>query len=264
MITAKLSGGIGNLLFEIAATIALARRNNSDAVFDLDAHQIDNQGCVATKYKDTILKNLKTAIIPFQDWGHQYEEPEFKYNELPFIEPQVINGYFQSERYFEDQKEYIKALFQFPYETRLRVTDFIGKTFETAGEDRVREITTIHVRMGDYVSKFSHIYHQCSMRYYQEAMSMFPDSDFLFVSDDMQWVKENFQGSNVFYSPFTDELDDMCLLSSGDNIIMANSSFSWWSAYLSHAEKVVAPKDWFKPDVKHDTSDLYLKEWIKI
>ena len=176
-----------------------------------------------------------------------------------------IDGYMQSERYFEDQKDYIKALFQFPESTREKVADFLNETFHTVEASyngKVRGVTTVHVRLGDYVSKFSHIYHQCSMRYYQEAMSMFPDSYFLFVSDDMQWVKENFQGDNVFYSPFTDELDDMCLLSSGDNIIMANSSFSWWASYLSQAEKIIAPKEWFKPDVKHDTSDLYLKDWI--
>jgi len=259
MITAKLSGGIGNLLFEIAATVALARRNNSEAVFDLDAHQIDNQGCVASKYKDTILKNLKTATIPFQNWGHEYEEPAFRYTEIPFIEPQILHGYFQSERYFEDQKDYIKALFKFPDETHDRVVDFLDdNNLGNSG----RDLVTVHVRMGDYVSKFSHIYHQCTLEYYREAMSMFPDSDFLFVSDDVEWVKKNFVGDNIFYSPFTDELDDMCLLSSGDNIIMANSSFSWWAAWLSNAQKVVAPKEWFKPNVGHDTSDLYLKEWI--
>ena len=257
MITAKLTGGLGNLMFEIAATCALALRNNASAVFDLEAHQIDNQGCSASKYKNTILRNLKTAIIPFETWGaHNYSEPEFSYNPIPFIEPSVLCGYWQSEKYFEDCKQYTRNLFHISAESMNKVDGFLGSL------PKGKAVTTCHFRKGDYAN-FPHIYYIQEKSYYEEAMKLFPDNTFVFLSDDLQWCKDNFQGDNIFFSPFTDELDDLTLMIMADNCIIANSSFSWWGAWLNYNEnkKVVAPKKWFKVGANLDTKDLYCKEW---
>ena len=71
---------------------------------------------------------------------------------------------------------------------------------------------------------------------------------------------------NFIFSPFTDELDDLILIMSCDNHIIANSSFSWWGSYLSESENkiVVCPKNWFGYQGPQDTQDLYLNNWIKL
>jgi hypothetical protein len=95
---------------------------------------------------------------------------------------------------------------------------------------------------------------------------MMGDVDFIFVSDDMNWVKENFKGNNIFYSDNSEEILDLTLMSICDNNIIANSSFSWWGAFLNENpnKKVIAPSKWFGPEGPSDTQDIYPTEWITI
>jgi hypothetical protein len=96
--------------------------------------------------------------------------------------------------------------------------------------------------------------------YYEKAMMLFPDSDFLIFSDDIEWCKEQSLFAGCEFSEGLNELDDMNLMANCKGIIMANSSFSWWGAYLSNA-KVVAPIEWYK-DTQERTK--LLPEWIRI
>ena len=91
---------------------------------------------------------------------------------------------------------------------------------------------------------------------------MFPDHNFILVSDDRLWCEQNmnmtvFNGSTPFV--------DMCMLSMCDHNIIANSSFSWWGAWLGNRGKVVCPSGWFGPNLKdHNTEDLYCEGWTVI
>ena len=86
--------------------------------------------------------------------------------------------------------------------------------------------------------------------------------DFVIVSDDMEWVKQNIIGDNIYYSDFYDEIKDFCLLTSCDHNINTNSTFSWWGAWLANSGKVVAPSMWFGPNnADKSTKDLYLDGW---
>jgi hypothetical protein len=97
-------------------------------------------------------------------------------------------------------------------------------------------------------------------------MELIGDSIFVFISDDINWVKEHFKGDNIVYSPFKTDIDDLILMSKCDNNIIANSSFSWWGAYLNKNEdkKVVAPIEWFGVNGPKDIQDIIPKNWIKI
>lgn len=96
--------------------------------------------------------------------------------------------------------------------------------------------------------------------YYEKAMALFPDSDFLIFSDDIEFCKNYPSFAGCEFSEGKTELEDMNLISSCKGIIMANSSFSFWGAYLSNA-KVVAPKEWYSDKIQRTK---LLKEWIKV
>jgi hypothetical protein len=100
-------------------------------------------------------------------------------------------------------------------------------------------------------------------------MSMFPDKEFLIFSDDIKWCENAdifFGGSSKgFHFSKNDQMVDMCLMSrcTGGHII-ANSTFSWWGAWLAKSEKVVAPKNWFGEKGHKDWQDIYCDGWIVI
>jgi len=125
----------------------------------------------------------------------------------------------------------------------------------------------VHVRRGDYLTIHDGLFHTpCNKKYYQRAMEMFDDADFLFFSDDMDWVKENFVGENIKYSNSNSAIVDFAMVTLCDHHILANSSFSWWSAWLNHSpdKKVIATSNWFGPMGPQDTYDLIPDEWIVV
>jgi hypothetical protein len=105
----------------------------------------------------------------------------------------------------------------------------------------------------------------CDMDYYQKAMDIIDAEKYIIISDDIEWCKNNFLGDKFIFSPFTNEIEDLYLLMNCNNHIIANSSFSWWGAYLCEKDnKVVSPKTWFGPQGPQDTEDIYIKDWIKL
>ena len=99
--------------------------------------------------------------------------------------------------------------------------------------------------------------------YYERAMAMFPDEKFLIFSDDPDWCASKFQGDNVQVMQKGNEIEDFNLLASCKHQIIANSSFSWWAAFLNPNEtkKVIAPKSWYADGVQRT---VLPKEWIQI
>ena len=260
MTSAKLMGGLGNQIFMMAAATALALRNNTEAVFDLEKCSTELQGNAAEKYRDNFYRNVKSASIALEG-ANIYKEPKFTFDEIPYSENLILEGYFQSEKYFADCKPHIRSMFHFEPERKERIQEYLN----SVGVDK--PITTIHIRRGDYL-KFPDVYYVCDKEYYERAMAELPGNNFVFVAygKDMDWVKENFSGENIFYSPFTEELDDLTLLSMGDNNIIANSTFSWWGAWFNpnQNKKVIAPKDWFKPQYNTSAEDMYCDGWLVI
>lgn len=178
-----------------------------------------------------------------------------------------LMGNWQSERYFKNIASTIRADFSFKSLPT-------GKNAELA--ERIGQITAVslHVRRGDIASNPASlaVHGLCSLDYYRRAIEHVASSvarpEFVIFSDDMAWVRENLQiGYPCHYVDHNKGLDsynDMRLMSLCHHHIIANSSFSWWGAWLNpRADKiVVAPQRWFS--ASFDSSDIVLSDWTKI
>ena len=257
MITSYLQGGLGNQMFQISAAYTLSRDINVDCVFDFDTCFTPAQGYPSNKYKNNFFKKINNQKLNLNSFK-LYREPKFSYSELPKEDNLMLFGNFQSERYFSKYKSDILNLFEFSEDKKNQVDNFIKETF---GNDSV---TAVHVRRGDYLSN-PNFHPTCSLEYYNQAMNLIGDGNFIFIADDINWCQNNFIGENIFYSPFTNEINDLLLLIMCNNHILANSSFSWWGAYMCNKNnKVIVPSNWFGPNGPQDTQDIYLDNWIKI
>jgi hypothetical protein len=249
MISCVLQGGLGNQMFQIAAAFTVAKSNDEDYGFDFENCFTPAQGNTSTKYLDNIFKNVKSISGIPTNFKLRYNEPVFNHVYMPPLKSALLTGYFQSEKYFSNYKEDIIKLFH------VKPIEFKKEGITTA----------IHVRRGDYL-KHPNFHPTCSVEYYTKAMETISEGEFIFVSDDIQWCKDNFKGDNIKYSSFDNEIDDLSLITECDNVIISNSSFSWWGAYLNQNESkvVIAPKIWFGPDGPVEQFDIIPETWMKI
>jgi hypothetical protein len=248
MISCVLQGGLGNQMFQIAATTGFAFDNNDQACFNLNFSNTILQGNPSHFYRENIYKNI--CYSENLTFDNAYHEPKFSYTEIPYQPNLLLNGYFQSEKYFINHKDLIINLFELPIE-------FVKKP--------ISNLTSVHIRRGDYV-KLNDYHSLLDIEYYNKSIELIGDGSFIFFSDDIEWVKQNFIGGNFYYSQYDNEILDLSLMSICDNNIIANSSFSWWGAYLNknNDKKVIAPSQWFGPRGPKDTQDITPENWIKI
>lgn len=233
-------GRLGNQLFQISAAVGLALRHNTEAKF------------YPWKYS-ILFKNQINQTLKSEDIKNRYKEAHFHYSKIPYYDGLDISGYFQSYKYFEDCASEIRKLFIFNIDAAADVKDFCS----------------IHVRRTDYLAASK--YHTVlGLDYYNYAMKYMKNrgiDKFLVFSDDMSWCKENIIGHNIFYSDNTDEIADLALMSKCGHNIIANSSFSWWGAWLNNNENktVIAPERWFGPANNNcNTNDLYCTDWVRL
>lgn len=256
MISCILQGGLGNQLFQIAASKSLAIDLQDELYINHSICYTPNQGHQSKKYKDIFFKGiLETNNIP----KTIYQEEKYSYTEIPKLKNITLHGYFQSEKYFIKNKNEIINQYNI-------LCNYEKEIIEWKSKHKINEITVgVHIRRGDYI-KFSHYHVVLGIEYYKKTFQLFNNCSFIIVSDDIEWAKQNFKGENIFYSDFNDEIKDFCLLSSCHHNIIANSSFSWWASYLNkNAEKIIcAPKTWFTQQANCDIKDLIPEKWIKI
>jgi hypothetical protein len=172
----------------------------------------------------------------------------------------LLIGYFQSEKYFEDIAADIRKDFR-PADGELsrRVCDGVA-----ALRKRGRPLVSIHVRRGDYLSVSPDGALLVAPERIERAMGGFHDSDFLMFSDDMAWCKSRFGRDDVSFSPFSSALEDLMAMTLCDHNIIANSSFSWWGAWLNSnpQKRVVAPRNWFgRVGNAGEDADIYPVSW---
>jgi hypothetical protein len=228
-------GRLGNCLFQIATTISTAIKNNTDYQFP------------PWQYEPNF--NLHNCFSSNIAVSKTYQEKAFHYDEIPASNSVDLIGYFQSWKYFENNKEEIAKALTPIYK------------FE-----REEGLCSLHIRRGDYLN-FQNCHPLMSMDYYSKAMEMSGCKKFLILSDDMDWAKRNFVGNQYEYSEGNGPAIDLALMAKTcESNIICNSSFSWWGAWLNKNEnkKVLAPSTWFGPALQHNTKDLLPPEWIKI
>ncbi len=220
----------------------------------------------ADKLKIGIIWKFRRKLANKKFFGMKLiSEDDFGYVDYDIKPETYVEGFFQSERFFPSN---IQSEFEFQ-------TDLTDKNKETADLITGSNSISLHVRRGDYVQKkrYQNMFATCSLDYYKRAVEIITkgNSDFkLFIfSDDKEWVKDNlrlpYETIYVDFNSGKDSYKDMQLMSLCKHNVIANSSFSWWGAYLNrNPEKtVVAPQKWFN-DENINQKDIIPASWIKI
>lgn len=290
MIISRITSGIGNQLFQYALAKSLALRNNTSLYLDLSYYKqlyetdtprvfklhhfnIDYSVLNTSPY---LYVSKSTKMLPNRTLKPLFEfvkEKQFHFDpsvlraRARFV---TLDGFWQSERYFGDHNDAIRRELTFKRET--------GPTFASykAAIERADTPISLHIRRGDYVNhpEFSKTFGFVGLDYYQAAIALFterfPTATYFIFSDDADWVRQNLrlEADHVFVTntgPDAD-LDDLQLMSLCKHHIIANSSFSWWGAWLN-ADKnkvVVAPNQWFRNKPDWNTDDLVPANWLRL
>ena len=264
MITCNLMGGLGNQMFQIAVAYNIAKLNNDEAAFNFLECTTILQGNNSSKYMGNIFSEFKN-LSEIESLSF-YKEKKFSFDKITYEPNLSLIGYFQSEKYFVESKTEICKKFISGLKKEIEIFDKVKKFIKDINEKNL-PIVTIHVRRGDYVG-LQHIHKLCSLQYYQDSISFMVNKigDFLpiIISDDKEWCKLVFNVGVV--SPFYDELEDLVLMINSDHNIIANSTFSWWGAYLNENENkiVISPKEWFGESGHQDQDDIIPTNWNKL
>jgi hypothetical protein len=246
-------GRLGNQMFQFAALKSLSVHGDYDIKIPIQNSYNGQPGSHLLDVFET-----KVDILDKKDCsniGSFYVEPYFHFNKdfFQIKDGTDVKGYFQSEKYFNSIEDIIRKDYIFKDEILQKAMDI-----RPCGDNLV----SVHVRRGDYL-KFADHHPPCGVEYYKKAMLFFKDACFLFFSDDIKWCENNFKGDQFLFSKENSDGVDLALMTMCDHNIIANSSFSWWGAWLNSnlRREVIAPKTWFGKNVKHNIKDLYCKEW---
>lgn len=290
MVIVHLMGGLGNQIFQYAAGRAVAHRNRTQLKLDVSALERD----AARSYRlhhFNIVESIATpddvARFTKRDfWGRisrrveRYLLPPYRRSvfaqRFDHFDPDILRlrgsvyltGYWQSEKYFKDIEHLIRQDFTFrhpPDPENQKLARIIANT----------NSVSLHIRRGDYVSnpRFFRKFGVCSLEYYQNAVAKIAEKTsgphFFVFSDDIDWARGNlrlqYPLTFVAHNGADKDYEDLRLMSLCRHHIIANSSFSWWGAWLcTYPPKIViAPQKWFnKADC--DTSDLIPGSWIQV
>lgn len=244
--TCKLWARIGNQMFMIATTLGYAIKHNIDYFIP--------DKTIAPHVWPTYFPQFPKAPNRLERM-FLYKEPEHNYNEIPFYPSIVLEGYFQSEKYFSHCRQQIIDAFQIPYK---KLDGFVS----------------IHVRRGDYI-QYADKHPPVTFEYIKQAVMLMIEKgykDFVVCSDDIKWCKEKFkplgtEGAAFSYSAGHAPIEDLAMMSCCEHNIIANSSFSWWAGWLNqNTEKIViAPEIWFgKGNENLSTKDILPQTWLTI
>jgi hypothetical protein len=258
LVSVVLRGRLGNQLFQISTAYAYARDNKLQ--FAINQNLVQKTVHEKT-YLDTMFRWVPdTQVSTFQT----YKEPQFGYQEVPYFQHNVqLYGYFQSWKYFHRYRDDILRLLHAHTST---TPDQIESFLQKHGSHTK---VSLHVRRGDYVGNSFHISQE--LCYYTDAIEIIQShiDDFTIVvfSDDIPWCKQTFGEAKIYdkitYVTEGDEENQMYFMSECQHHIIANSSYSWWGAYLNRNFEnaiVVAPSLWFS-DTSIDVSSIYFPNW---
>jgi hypothetical protein len=295
MVIIKLKGGLGNQLFQYAAAKSIARNNQTEVLIDAETGFKGDpykrsfalmNFCIESKVEDAstinslinknkVIKYLKNRLSDFFEIGN------LKYLNEPFyhFDPQIaafkiskdiyLEGYFHSERYFNDISNEIRSEFELKYPADTINSKYLAQINSS-------ESVALHVRKYDdaLANSANEIYGSCTTEYYQKAISYMQEKlqdPFFFVfSDDIRWTKKNINidTAKVEYISHNDiekGHEDIRLMKACKHNIIANSSFSWWGAWLNkNSDKIViAPDRWLDTEI-YDFKDVVPANWIKL
>ncbi len=235
-------GGLANQLFQIATGLDYSIRHAKRLLFTLSGNN------VRPYYWDSVLSHYAGHVITALPTGQftEYREKGFHHNEIPEVEGNVkLYGYFQSSKYFPLIAPDICKIIRLKQCVKLD-----------------SNIVIVHARRGDYMHKVQ-FHGPLTESYYSNAVAIMKqrvkDPTFVLFSDDPGYWKtiSTFKDEkHVVYSD-PNEINTLTFMSSAQNFIIANSTFSWWGAKLSGSKNVIAPAHWFGSEGPQDTQDIY-------
>ncbi len=289
MILIRLMGGLGNQLFQYALGRHLTELNNAQLYFDLSFLQNPPEGTTPRDFeldKFNISYKLGDERLLEQFHGSEFDSTEllitrlvtlgkfkkFKFNDYGFDDSVLslrgnyyVRGFFQSEKYFKEVEEIVrKELVLLP--------EYYPHDKSLAQEIKQHpKSVAVHIRRGDYVKNLASMdahgicskdYYSKSIKYLQEQYGN--DTHFYIFTDDCEWVKKEMNWkAEVTLLDDQKAIEDFYLMSLCKHNIMANSTFSWWSAWLNENKDktVIIPKQW-TPTAQTVTIDLAPKNWL--
>jgi hypothetical protein len=289
MIISRLIGGLGNQLFQYAFGFRLARELSTELMLDITPFQtyklhhyaLDNfaieQRLASADMVDEIHRfRARPPIFRFFDRSRRIlEERGMQYmRRYVVFKPagQVyLHGYWQSFRYFESVEKELRKTLQLRSELSERDLKILAQ-LKSLGR-----VGSIHVRRSDYITNpaANQIHGSCALSYYSSAAELLKEtrgiSTYLVFSDDSAWVREHFKiKANLIIVDHNGPMRnfaDLYLMAACDSNIIANSSFSWWAAWLNHnkAKVVIAPRHWYADKrLNGQTADLVPPDWVRI
>lgn len=256
IVSPTLAGGLGNQMFEVAAAASLAIDNKALLVVNPNEHILPNQGRNVNNYTSNVFSKIaldnKPPLTSKYSWDHIYYKP------IPFQPNLKLGGHYQSFKYFHHNRNAIVDLF-----TNYKAFIDIGINYA-----EVFSATAIQVRRGDYY-KFPDHHPMTSIEYYKKAVKLANPSEIWMFSDDIDWCKENLKFDCPIKYIKEEDYIEMYIMSLSKNVIISNSSFGWWAAYLNtRADATIyVPSTWFGKALIDDgfkPEDLILPNWIQV
>lgn len=287
MVMVKIIGGLGNQMFQYAYAKALQQKGYEVKIdisvfetyklhggYQLDKYNIDLESSTKDEnykfYKNTFFYKVLRRFG--MDFSRRIKEKSLLFDKklLEIDDNSYLDGYFQCEKYFKDIREVILKQFSIKNQEISNYTKEIKNKILNS-----QNSCSLHIRRGDFVNSTNiNIHGACDIKYYKKAIQYLEEKveniNYFIFSDDIEWVKENLAIENAIYIDSKEKRiphEDIYLMSLCKNNIIANSSFSWWGAWLNQNEKkmVIAPKRWFADDkLESQSKDIVCESWVKI
>jgi hypothetical protein len=294
MIIVRLTGGLGNQLFQYAFGRRQAIASGAELKLDISyyaANYMDGRKYRLNNFN--IVEDIATVSETESLAGRQYrglagrleralrnrlnlhkksivreQGCSFDPKALKKTDNVYLDGYWQSEKYFSDIKDILHR------ELTVRNTQDVVNRSIAARMDQTESVS-MHIRRGDYISNavFHKIHGVCALDYYESAVERLlektDDPHFFVFSDDIEWcrgnLKQDYPITYVDHNGEDKDYEDLRLMSHCKHHIIANSSFSWWGAWLSSnpCKIVIAPDKWFN-DPHKDSKDIVPDSWQRI
>jgi hypothetical protein len=293
VVIVRLIGGLGNQMFQYAAGRALALHHRTVLKLDLSgfvSYPLRTYGLSHFNIQEEFATQQEVAHITGVDrtglrkrvfWRVQhllpyYRRCAFQEDTLRPYDANIrrtpcdvyLDGYWQSEKYFADVADTVRREFQLREEPSAPSVDL-------AHHIQAVEAVSVHVRRGDYVSnpRTHQVHGVCGLDYYRRCIEYIERRTerptFFIFSDDPAWTREHLRPEHptvhVTHNGAARDYEDLWLMSQCGHHIMANSSFSWWGAWLGDhpGQRVVAPRRWFSHSA-HNTRDLLPTDWVTL
>ena len=256
MITVELKGHTGNNMFQISAAIGLAKINSTSSGY------VGGNDKVIPFKLDGISLNTNASKKLFDEQSFSF------YNKFNLLKDNThLRGYFQSYKYFTNANDEVKTAFTFKDYLYPELYGIDNFRYEGLLEEK--NLTGLHVRRGDYLN-YPDIYPRIELGYYFNCLEKIKNREIILIfSDDIQWCREKFIGNRYLFVT-APPAHSLLLMSQCDNLIISNSTFSWWGAWLGKNKRVFRPSVWFGSKWPYNSShaseadctkDLCPKHW---